>query len=168
MEHSRSRSDAVNEPGEMTPAPGADLPEGPDTDVFVVRAASAPERQFLVLDREITDLAERRMSPTTRTRPTSRFRFLATTVETAGRYSFLAVDVPVGGGPRPHVHQKADEWFYVLQGDPVFHVNDRAITLAEGDFVHIPMGTTHWFEVIDAPIRVLAGYSPAGEELAFM
>jgi hypothetical protein len=34
--------------------------------------------------------------------------------------------------------------------------------------VHIPMGTTHWFEVLDARIKVLAGYSPAGEELAFL
>lgn len=143
---SGSVSDAGDEPGEMTPASGGDLSEGPDTEVFVVRAASAPERLFL----------------------SSRFRFLATTVETAGRYSFLAVDVPVGGGPRPHVHQKADEWFYVLQGDPIFHVDDRAFPLSEGDFVHIPMGTTHWFEVLDAPIKVLAGYSPAGEELAFL
>ena len=143
---SRSGSDEADKPGEMTPAPGADLPEGPDTDVFVVRPASARERLF----------------------HSSRFRFLATTVETAGRYSFLAVDIPVGGGPRPHVHQEADEWFYVLQGDPVFHADDRTFTLAEGDFIHIPMGTTHWFEVLDAPIKVLAGYCPAGEELAFL
>ena len=143
---SRSESDPADEPGEMTPAPGADLSEGPDTDVFVVRAASAPERLFR----------------------STRFRFLATTVETAGRYSFLDIDVAVGSGPRPHVHQKADEWFYVLQGDPVFHIDDRTFTLAEGDFVHIPMGTTHWFEVLDAPIRVVAGYSPAGEELEFL
>ena len=27
---------------------------------------------------------------------------------------------------------------------------------------------SHWFEVLDAPVRVLAGYSPAGEELAFL
>ncbi len=72
-----SGSDAADKPAEVTPAPGADLSQGPDTDVFVVRAASAPERLFL----------------------SSRFRFLATTVETAGRYSFLAVDIPVGGGP---------------------------------------------------------------------
>jgi mannose-6-phosphate isomerase-like protein (cupin superfamily) len=143
---SRSGSDAADKPSEMTPAPGADLPEGPDTDVFVVCAASAPERM---------------VGP-------DRMRFLATTVETAGRNSFLAVDVTVGSGPPPHVHQEADEWFYVLQGDPVFHVDDRAFTLAEGDFVHIPMGNTHWFEVLDAPIKVLAGYCPAGEELAFM
>ena len=39
---SRSGSDAADKPGEMTPAPSADLPERPDTDVFVVRAASAP------------------------------------------------------------------------------------------------------------------------------
>ena len=37
----------------------------------------------------------------------------------------------------------------MLQGDPVFHVDDRTFTLAKGDFVHIPMGTTHWFEVLD-------------------
>ena len=47
--------------------------------------------------------------------------------ETAGRYSFLAVDVPVGGGPRPHVHQEADEWFYVQQGIPL-PVDHHAIT----------------------------------------
>jgi mannose-6-phosphate isomerase-like protein (cupin superfamily) len=56
----------------------------------------------------------------------------------------------------------------VQQGNPVVHVDDRTITLAEGDFVHIPMRTTHWFEVLDAPVRVPAGYSPAGEELAFL
>ena|SRR5215213_10244934 len=82
--------------GSLTEALASDLPEGPDTDVFVVRAASARERLF----------------------HSSRFCFLATTVETAGRYSFLTVDIPVGGGPRPHVHQEADEWFYVLQGIP--------------------------------------------------
>src|SRR5215210_4309074 len=102
---SGSESGGADQPEQLTQAPGMDRPEAPDTDVFVVRAASAPERLFF----------------------SSRFRFLATTVETAGRYSFLAVDVPIGGGPRPHVHQKADEWFYVLQGDPVFHVADRAI-----------------------------------------
>jgi mannose-6-phosphate isomerase-like protein (cupin superfamily) len=130
----------------MTPAPDSDLSEGPDTDVFVVRAASAPERI---------------VGP-------DRMRFLATTVETAGRYSFLAVEVTVGSGPPPRVHPEADEWFYVQHGNPVFHVDDRTFTLAEGDFVHIPMGTTHWFEVLDAPVKVLAGYCPAGEELAFL
>jgi hypothetical protein len=43
-----------------------------------------------------------------------------------------------------------------------------AATDAEGDFLHIPIGTTHWFEVLDAPVKVLAGYCPAGEELAFL
>jgi hypothetical protein len=56
-------------------------PFGPDTDVFVVRAASAPERM---------------VGP-------DRMRFLATTNETAGRYSFLTVDVQVGSGPPPLV-----------------------------------------------------------------
>jgi hypothetical protein len=92
---SPSESDAADKTGEMTPAPGADRPEGPDTDVFVVRAASAPER---VIRYRGVDHG---------------FRFFATTNETAGRYSFLANDVPVGGGPPPHIHQKAaaiEEW----------------------------------------------------------
>jgi quercetin dioxygenase-like cupin family protein len=55
-----------------------------------------------------------------------------------------------------------------MQGNPVVHVDGRTFMLAEGDFVHIPMGTTHWFEVLDAPVRVLTGYCPAGEELAFL
>jgi hypothetical protein len=92
---SPSESDAADKTGEMTPAPGADRPKGPDTDVFVVRAASAPER---VIRYRGVDHG---------------FRFFATTNETAGRYSFLANDVPVGGGPPPHIHQKAaaiEEW----------------------------------------------------------
>ncbi len=145
---SPSESDAADQPGE--PAPDADRSERPDTDVLVVRAASAPER--VIRDRGLDH----------------GFRFFATTNETAGRYSLLSNDVPVGAGPPPHIHQEADEWFYVLQGNPVVHVDDRTFTLAEGDFVHIPMGTTHWFEVLDAPVRMLVGYSPAGEELAFL
>jgi mannose-6-phosphate isomerase-like protein (cupin superfamily) len=165
---SPSVSGADDKLGELRPAADADLPEGPDTDVFVVRAASAPERLFRT-DREITDLDKLRIEPDdTDATEATRFRFLATTVETAGRYSFLDLDIPVGGGPRPQVHQEADEWFYVLQGNAVFHVDYRTFPLAEGDFVHIPMGTTHWFEVLDARIRVLAGYSPAGEELRFL
>ncbi len=82
---SRLVSDPADKPSELTPAPDADLSDGPDTDVFVVRAASAPERV---------------VGP-------DRMRFLATTVETAGRYSFLAVDVTVGSGPPPHVHPKS-------------------------------------------------------------
>jgi mannose-6-phosphate isomerase-like protein (cupin superfamily) len=61
-----------------------------------------------------------------------------------------------------------ERWFSVVQGDPVVHVDDRTFTLAEGDFVHIPMGTTHWFEVFDAPGKMLARYSPVGEKLAFL
>ena len=40
---SRSVSDEADKPGEMTPAPGADVPKGPDTDMLVVHAASATD-----------------------------------------------------------------------------------------------------------------------------
>lgn len=97
-----------------------------------------------------------------------RFHFIATADQTGGRYSSLSIEVPIGGGPSAHSHTYADEWFYVLEGAPLFYVGLTSATLGAGDFVHVPMGTTHWFEVKDAPIRVLAGYAPGGVELTFM
>lgn len=94
------------------------------------------------------------------------FRFLVTKERSGGSYSVSLVDVPVGGGPAAHVHEAAEEWFYVLGGAPLFHVGDQHVELAAGDLVHIPRGTLHWFEVHRTAARLLSGFSPGGEELA--
>jgi quercetin dioxygenase-like cupin family protein len=94
------------------------------------------------------------------------FRFLVTANESGGTYSVCLVDVPVGGGPTPHVHDVAEEWFYVLAGAPLFHVAGQQLELSSGDFVHIPRGTEHWFQVGGSPVRLLSGFAPAGDELA--
>lgn len=44
------------------------------------------------------------------------FHFLLTAADTGGSYSLTRVDIPAGGGPGPHEHPGAEEWFYVLAG----------------------------------------------------
>jgi len=96
------------------------------------------------------------------------FRFLATVDETGGSYSLLEVDVPVGSGPPPHVHAESEEWFYVLRGHAVFHLDGISAEARAGDHVHIPRGVTHSFEVTDEDLTVLIGFSPGGEEQQFL
>ncbi|HEX5540430.1 MAG TPA: cupin domain-containing protein [Micromonospora sp.] len=96
------------------------------------------------------------------------FHWLATSDETGGAYALMEVEIPVGGGPAPHVHEAAEEWFYVLAGQPIFHVGTERLVLGSGDFVRIPPGTTHWFEVVGQPVRVLASFVPGGEEATLL
>jgi hypothetical protein len=84
MRHESARERRGGQTGRADASARWDRSEGPDTDVFVVRAAPAPERM---------------VGP-------DRMRFFATTNETASRYSSLVVDVPVGSRPPPHVHQE--------------------------------------------------------------
>jgi quercetin dioxygenase-like cupin family protein len=93
------------------------------------------------------------------------FQFLATGAQTGGAYSLTEVQVPAGGGPGPHRHP-AEEWFYVLDGTALFHLDARDVPVGSGDLVRIPPGTEHWFEVSEGPVRLLSGFVPAGEEEA--
>jgi mannose-6-phosphate isomerase-like protein (cupin superfamily) len=75
-------------------------------------------------------------------------------------------------GPRPHVHQKHEEIFYVLEGEIAFLVGKRAVQLGAGSVAHIPPGVVHDFRTAGSgPARCLVITSPSGldryfEELA--
>lgn len=95
------------------------------------------------------------------------FRFLASADDTGGTYSAMEIVSPPGSGPNPHVHEEAEEAFYVLDGDLTFHVGNQSVEVSTGDFVHVPRGTIHHFTVGARPARYLAIYAPAGEERKF-
>lgn len=46
----------------------------------------------------------------------------------------------------PHVHDQ-DLTVFVLEGKIALHIEDKLISVSEGDVVRIPQGTRHWAEV---------------------
>ena len=66
---------------------------------------------------------------------------------TGGAFAVLEYEMaPQTPGPPKHIHRRTDEAFYVLEGELIFHVADRAVAAGPGDFVLIPRGVVHTFE----------------------
>src|SRR3712207_6312799 len=71
-------------------------------------------------------------------------------------------------GPRPHLHRRHEELFYVLEGEFDFFVGDRVVRLGPGSFVNVPPGVVHGFRNPGlAPARWLGIYSPGGLDRNF-
>lgn len=58
---------------------------------------------------------------------------------------FLEVHDPCDRVP-PHSHHQAAEFFFVLRGQVIFHVDDRSIRARGGDFVSVPEEAVHDLE----------------------
>lgn len=97
------------------------------------------------------------------------YRFLATGEETNGKYAMWEAWVPPGGGPPPHIHEREEEAFYVLEGEITFHIGDERVVATQGMFANMPVGKAHAFKnESDHPARMLISVSPAGLEKMFM
>lgn len=97
------------------------------------------------------------------------YRFLATGEETNGRYAMWEAWVTPGGGPPPHIHEREEEAFYVLEGEITFHIGDERVVATQGMFANMPVGKAHAFKnETDHPARMLISVSPAGLEKMFM
>ena len=87
----------------------------------------------------------------------------ASAESTGGAFSIVeeinGIDVP------PHVHEREDELFYVLEGEHVFTVGGVEFPAAPGDTVFAPRGVSHaQRRVVPRTGRWLSMYSPAGFE----
>jgi mannose-6-phosphate isomerase-like protein (cupin superfamily) len=49
-------------------------------------------------------------------------------------------------GPPPHIHQREDESFWVLDGEFSVLLGERTLTARQGAFVHVPKGTLHTYK----------------------
>jgi uncharacterized cupin superfamily protein len=59
--------------------------------------------------------------------------------DTAGAYSVHDNTIPPGSpGPRPHIHRRHEEAFYVLEGELTVRVGQRKIVAPVGSFVVVP------------------------------
>jgi quercetin dioxygenase-like cupin family protein len=63
-----------------------------------------------------------------------------------------------------HVHDDADEIFYVLEGNLTFFIGEQRIETAPGAFVYLPRFVHHGFQCNSAEARVFNFLTPAGFE----
>ena len=76
-------------------------------------------------------------------------------------------ETSVGAGPPPHVHDREDECFYMLDGELSIRCGGDAFGAAAGSFVFLPRGAPHRFWAAGRPARLLLIAVPGGIENYF-
>jgi quercetin dioxygenase-like cupin family protein len=91
---------------------------------------------------------------------------ILTTGEMTGGFSATLTQIsPPGGGPPPHLHQREDETFYVVEGEYEFLENGQWRAVAQGEAVFARRGSVHTFRNVgSAPGKMLIFCAPAGME----
>jgi mannose-6-phosphate isomerase-like protein (cupin superfamily) len=93
------------------------------------------------------------------------------------RRGYWGIIKPFAGGPYAaalvcapsfrNVH-RADETFFVLEGDLTMYVDGKLSTLHHGDIAYVPKMTPHAFaNLSDQPVRFLGTFTPSGFEKFF-
>ena len=88
--------------------------------------------------------------------------FLAESKDTGGNFVLLEAYMKPGNEPPPHVHEREDELFYVLQGAFDVFVGDEAFELQAGGCVFMPRLRPHGFIIRSPRFRMLALFQPGG------
>jgi mannose-6-phosphate isomerase-like protein (cupin superfamily) len=93
----------------------------------------------------------------------------ADTGDTGGLFTLLEYTAPPEfPGPPPHRHRETVELFYVLEGEPVIHVDGKDVVSPAGSFAMVAPGTAHKFSNPSGePTRFLCFLSPSGFETYF-
>jgi mannose-6-phosphate isomerase-like protein (cupin superfamily) len=88
-----------------------------------------------------------------------------TAEQTGGAYVVADTTAPPQIGPPPHVHEREDEAFFVLEGTFEILLGDRTIRASAGEHVFGPRGVAHTFRNVGSgPGRILIIINPAGFE----
>jgi quercetin dioxygenase-like cupin family protein len=100
--------------------------------------------------------------------PGDQIRFILTGEQTGGALFLGEVSVPPGGGPPPHIHDREDETYYLLDGNLTVQVGGQTLQAASGDCIHLPRGIAHSFRNTGkGTARMLVTATPAGIEKFF-
>jgi quercetin dioxygenase-like cupin family protein len=84
--------------------------------------------------------------------------------------AFAVVEHPIEPGilTPPHVHEREDEYSYVLEGEVGFRIGDAEFTAGPGCYVLKPRGVPHaLWNAGPAPARLLEIIAPSGFEHYF-
>ena len=83
-----------------------------------------------------------------------------------GAASLQRFEAQSGAEVPEHVHDRADELLYIVSGAAEMTIAGRAISVAAGDAIHLPMGTAHALRVTEKLVAVQC-YAPSGPEQRF-
>jgi quercetin dioxygenase-like cupin family protein len=85
----------------------------------------------------------------------------ASALATNEAYTLTETTLPPGLGAPRHVHAEHEEAFYVLHGQVSFQVSGERIEASVGDFVLVPRGVEHAFDITGGqPAQYLCIFSP--------
>lgn len=85
--------------------------------------------------------------------------------QTGGEFALVEALEPPGLMPPPHVHHRASQTMYVLEGELTVYTPGNEVVLGPGQVHHTPKGVPHTYKVTsDGPARILEVEAPAGFE----
>jgi quercetin dioxygenase-like cupin family protein len=94
-----------------------------------------------------------------------RIALKATGAQTGGAFTLLEDLVAAGGEPPPHLHEREDEAYYLLEGYLRVTVGERTLDAGPGSFIYLPRAVPHSWKVVDGDTaRFLALFAPSGIE----
>lgn len=99
--------------------------------------------------------------------PGALFQFLATGEQTNHSFSLMYIEVKKGNEPPAHTHHREDESYYILEGAIRFWIGKEVIDAKAGDFIYLPKGIPHKFELLSDTVKELMWMSPSGLEKWF-
>lgn len=93
---------------------------------------------------------------------------VAGAADTGGQYGLTDSLVPPQGDAPPHVHEREDEAFWVIEGEIEVLVGEERHLARAGSFVHLPKGIVHAYRNVGpAAARFLTLMVPGGLERFF-
>ena len=67
------------------------------------------------------------------------------------------------GGPPLHIHPLQDEWFYIIEGEYLFQVDNDRFQMKKGDTIFLPRNIKHAFLQLTENGKAIVSYLPAGK-----
>lgn len=95
-------------------------------------------------------------------------RLLAGSDRTNGAFALGEFSGGEGPWTVPHVHEKSEESFYVLEGNFTFTLAEDEVDLGPGAFILVPRGTRHLMQAGAGGGTLLTLWTPGGLEAMFV
>lgn len=88
------------------------------------------------------------------------YTLLGTQRHSGGAFISLLTEGPVGPEIPRHYHSTVTETFFCVKGGLKMFVNDGYLTLEPGDFLHVPPGAVHSFQIVRDDTRFVGFVTP--------
>ena len=95
------------------------------------------------------------------------FTFLTGRRQSGGKFLALMTEGPKGHRIPNHVHFKHTETFFCLNGSVSLTAGEEMLSLHPGDFLHVPAGTPHTFQLTGNNTRFIQFHAPGPNEPFF-